>query len=78
MNGQPHVCIRERLNLRCPECGQSESIYIEVVSTATMTASGFVAYSGTNWGENSYCSCPECDHEGSAGMFVTSVGEVLS
>lgn len=61
------------LNYRCPECGQDERFYCDVVTGCgermwEVTEDGIVERhngGGNHWeiGDEGYMTCPECGHE---------------
>jgi len=65
--------------IRCPECGQEDGFYIDVVILATvyMTDNGYddEEGAGTEWGDDSDIRCGDCDHLGQVRDFRTTIKE---
>jgi hypothetical protein len=56
---------------RCPKCGHKDSFVIEASECLLFHAEGSAMPGdcGMEWGERSYCRCPECDHAGTVRDF---------
>ena len=65
--------------IRCPECGQEDGFYIDVVIHATvyMTDNGYDEESGAemDWDDDAFMRCGDCDHSGQARDFRTAIKE---
>jgi hypothetical protein len=51
-------------NIKCPACGNEESLRIAASTIATVTDDGMEDYSDMEWGDNSYAECPKCHRNG--------------
>lgn len=59
-------------NIACPECGSRDRFRIEMKSIFTLRDDGTDGYEDTDWGQNAYCQCGECQHEGKVRDFTFS------
>ena len=76
---KPRCDLRSEYDMACPQCGQAESLSIEITCTATLTINGTEDNGDHYWDEASSCSCDACDHHGTAGEFrITADDEVQS
>ena len=76
---KPRCDLRSEYDMACPHCGQAETLYIEIVCTATLSIDGSEAHGDHYWDEASSCSCDACDHHGTvAGFRITANDEVQS
>ena len=66
---KPRSSLRSEYEMACPQCGQAETLSIEIVCTATLSIDGTEANGDHYWDEASSCSCDVCDHRGTAGEF---------
>ena len=57
-------------NIACPECGNRDQFRIEMKSVFTLRDAGTDDYEDTDWGQNAYCQCGECKHEGKVRDFT--------
>ena len=57
-------------NIACPECGNRDQFRIEMKSVFTLRDDGTYGYEDTDWGQNDYCQCGECQHEGKVRDFT--------
>ena len=59
-------------DLRCPECGHTDSFVIEAGECLLFHAEGSVMPGdcGMEWGERSYCRCHACEHAGTVQDFA--------
>ncbi|MGC4089430.1 MAG: hypothetical protein QM756_16385 [Polyangiaceae bacterium] len=65
-------CLR---GVRCPECGNAETFYIEIPLVATVTDEGVQDVSGEHyWDEGSFARCAECDEGGLMSRFMQPDG----
>jgi hypothetical protein len=69
--------LRSEYDLACPNCGQAESLSIEISCTAILTIDGTEPCGDHYWDETSSCHCDECDHHGLIGEFRTISGEAV-
>ncbi len=57
-------------NIACPECGNRNQFRIEMKSVFTLRDDGTDGYEDADWGQNAYCQCGECQHEGKVRDFT--------
>ena len=56
-----------RTDLKCPECGYTEGIYIRARATVRVAPNGDMTLETSEpveWSEGSPCECGECAHSG--------------
>lgn len=59
--------------IACPKCGYDESLEVAVTGFVTLTDDGYSEYPrDCDYNDDSYASCPQCFHEGTAADFYTS------
>lgn len=63
------------VGFRCPKCGQTEEFRIEISAVAQVTDDCVEITGDTEWNNNSYCSCPKCDHDGIVEDFMEAEQE---
>jgi Zn ribbon nucleic-acid-binding protein len=57
--------------MKCPKCGQEDSLEIEATCIFTVTDDGTEDEGhGHDWEETNYCECPDCGHHGSVADFT--------
>jgi len=61
--------LRDTFNLACPNCGQAETLEIDISVLAIVTASGSEPHGDHEWSDNSSCHCPDCRHHGTVADF---------
>ena len=61
--------LRERFNLACPNCGQADSLTLDVAQLATLTATDLVLDGDAEWGCSTYCQIPACGYDGTIAGF---------
>ena len=54
----------------CPNCAQFESFHIETTVTVLARDDGAEPVGDQEWGGDSLCLCPECDHQGIVADFT--------
>jgi hypothetical protein len=57
-------------DIACPECGNRDQFRIEMKSIFALRDAGTDGYEDTDWGQNAYCQCCECQHEGKVRDFT--------
>jgi Zn ribbon nucleic-acid-binding protein len=57
--------------IRCPKCGQDDSLRIAGSSIFTVVDDGTEDHGDVEWDEDSWALCPACEYEGKLGMFHT-------
>lgn len=57
-------------NLACPECGEHESLMIQVTTWVEMQDRGSGDHEDLEWDDNSLIRCPSCYHEAAAKSFM--------
>lgn len=57
-------------NIACPECGNRDQFRIEMKSVFALRDDGTDGYEDTDWGQNAYCQCGGCQHEGKVRDFT--------
>jgi Zn ribbon nucleic-acid-binding protein len=61
-------CLR---GMKCPECGQEDSLKIQATCIFTVTDDGTEDEGyGHDWKNTSYCECPDCGHHGTVADFT--------
>ena len=68
-DNKPRCDLRSVYDLACPQCGQAETLSIEITCTATLSIDGSEAEGDHYWDETSSCSCDACDHHGTVAEF---------
>ena len=58
-------------NIKCPKCGQTDSVRVDCNVTAWVTPDGSAdtTDSDVTWDKDNFAYCPECDHSGKAWEF---------
>jgi Zn ribbon nucleic-acid-binding protein len=57
--------------MKCPKCGQEDSLKIEATCIFTVTDDGTEDEgNGHEWGDTNYCECPDCGHHGIVADFT--------
>ena len=57
--------------MRCPECGQEDSLMIEATRLFTVTDDGTEdGGNGLEWDDTNYCECPDCGDHGTVADFT--------
>jgi Zn ribbon nucleic-acid-binding protein len=57
--------------MKCPKCGQDDSLKIEATCIFTVTDDGTEDEgNGHEWGDTNYCECPDCGHHGTVADFT--------
>jgi len=57
--------------MKCPKCGQENSLKIEATCIFTVTDDGTEDEgNGHEWGDTNYCECPDCEHHGTVADFT--------
>jgi hypothetical protein len=64
--------LRSEYALACPRCGQAESLIVEVVAEACLTAEGTDIYDDHGWDGLSRCCCEPCGFSGRVCEFSLS------
>jgi hypothetical protein len=54
---------------KCPECGHTEKFIIAVSALAIVTDTEATEVEYYEFGDDSYCECPHCEHSGSVHDF---------
>lgn len=49
---------------KCPKCGQYERFEIAAETLLEVTDEGSEDIGGHEWGDQSFCRCPECEWQG--------------
>ena len=58
-------------DMKCPKCGQEESLKIEATCLFTVTDDGTEDEgNGHEWGDDHYCECTKCGHHGIVADFT--------
>jgi len=58
------------INIACPECGNRDQFRIEMKSMFTLRDDGTHGYEDMEWGQNAFCQCGQCQHEGKVRDFT--------
>ena len=61
--------LRSEYDMACPECGNAQSVTIEISCSAILTIDGTEARGDHYWDRDSCCFCDECGHNGLVGDF---------
>jgi len=57
--------------MKCPKCGQEDSLKIEATCLFTVTDDGTEDEgNGHEWDDTNYCECPGCAHHGTVADFT--------
>ena len=70
--------LRALFDLACPNCGQADTLHITITCTGELTANGSEALGDHEWEDDSFCLCPECEHQGVVENFRIPSPEVPS
>ena len=65
--------VRSRHGMACPQCGQTETLTVQVACFATLSGRGLKRQRGQYWSELSDCLCPRCFHSGTVADFAVSM-----
>jgi hypothetical protein len=57
--------------MQCPACKSYGPFAIAISAIAVIHDDGADNYGDTEWDGGSYCSCPDCDHDGIVSDFQT-------
>ena len=57
--------------VRCPKCGQEDTLRIEGRSVFEVIDDGTVSHADVEWCDDSWTLCPACEYEGKLGTFRT-------
>lgn len=74
-NTKPHCDLSSEYDMACPQCGQAETLSIEITCTAMLSINGSEAEGDHYWDETSSCSCDVCDYHGIVGDFRITSGK---
>jgi hypothetical protein len=69
--------LRSEYNMACPQCGQADTLSIEIVCTAILSIDGTEPCGDHTWDETSSCVCDACGHHGTAGEFRVTSGKAV-
>lgn len=72
---KPRCDLRSEYDMACPQCGQADTLSVEITCTATLSIDGTDAYCDHYWDEASSCSCDVCDHHGTVAGFRITAGD---
>ena len=64
--------------LKCPDCGQREFFCVQTLLCVAATAIGVFASDNPSTDPTSWCSCLECEHEGTVADFASAKKAVRS
>jgi hypothetical protein len=62
--------LRSEYNMACPQCGQADTLSIEIVCTAILSIDGTEPDGEHFWDRTSPCFCPDCDLYGTVADFT--------
>ena len=66
-------------DIACPKCGNREHFRIQVKTICTLMDDGVDEHEDTEWGNQSFCQCKECDEAGTVKNFkFPNLDETLS
>ena len=64
-----HTDVRSEYKLACPQCGQADTLCIEISCSAALTIDGTEPCGDHYWDDDSACCCDACNHHGRVGAF---------
>jgi len=69
--------LRSEYNLACPQCGQADTLCVDITCTATLTIDGTDANGDHYWDDESLCSCYACNHHGKVAAFRVTASKAV-
>jgi hypothetical protein len=69
--------LRTEHDLACPQCGQADTLSVEITCTAILSIDGTEPQGDHYWDDTSSCSCDACDHHGTVGEFRITSGKAV-
>lgn len=74
---KPRCDLRSEYDMACPQCGQAETLSIDITCTAILSIDGTEAEGDHYWDDTSSCSCDACDYHGTVGDFRITAGKAV-
>ncbi|MEQ1616244.1 MAG: hypothetical protein ABL904_26120 [Hyphomicrobiaceae bacterium] len=74
---KPRCDLRSEYDMACPQCGQADTLSVEITCTATLSIDGTDPYGDHYWDEASSCSCTACDLHGTVAVFRATTGKAV-